>query len=169
MLKTKVIITVIVAAVALTGGAGVAVAVVSGGLAPVASTDTPTATATATSTPAADDTTPTPTATPWPYTEVADADATFLQAMHADGFLNGITIPADGELIADGHAACVQMAAGTSYDKVQVIEDDPHPFVNQYGASAQSNNATVGSIASQTFCTEYNIENTPVVLPTNPY
>jgi hypothetical protein len=62
-------------------------------------TDTGTATDVATSTPAADDTTPTPTATPWPYTEVADADTIFLKAMHADGFLNGITIPADDELI----------------------------------------------------------------------
>lgn len=131
----------------------------------VTSSPSPSITETATPT---DSPTPSPSASPAQYTAVPNADAIFLKAMHTDGFLVGITIPTDDELLADGRTACDNLARGIAYDHMTVIAEDPNPPASPSGPGTSANSANLAGIASETLCTEYSIEKIPVVQPTNP-
>ena len=110
--------------------------------------------------------TPKATATAWPYNEAANGGALFLKAAKTPGFLNGITIPSDAELVADGRSACVQLAGGVSFANVKVIAEDPHPVLVLGTPANQANSETIADFASELLCTEYTIENRPITAPT---
>lgn len=64
----------------------------------------------------------------------ADADAKFLAHVR-DNVLPETQIPnaTDEQLIAAGHDACDQLAAGTAYENVRVVENEtPHPSTGGY-------------------------------------
>jgi hypothetical protein len=161
------IVAAVVAAVA--GGSYAAYASVSNTTTEAASESTPSVSANPSADAvAADGSAPTPTETPWPYTTVPDGAAIFLKAMHADGTLLGIAIPTDVQLMAAGRAACDNLAAGVHYDAMNVIADDPNPVFIMGKRSSPTNSSVVASLASQLLCTEYSVNDVPVIVPTNP-
>lgn len=85
----------------------------------------------------------------WPYTVREDGENIYLGALRNQG-LWGMDDATDEELIAYGHAACEQLAAGVGYDDVEVIPTDypSEPYVGW-------NDRSLTGLASETLCTEY--------------
>ena len=89
-----------------------------------------------------------PEAPAWPYQVREDADKVFLGAMRET--LHSVESLTDAELIAAGHSACEQIAAGATVDTVVVFDGD---FAGE--PKANWNDLALAGVATQTYCTEY--------------